>query len=188
MTRNFDSDFRDVVLTRPLPPSRPEISRRFRKNYLEWLSGPYNHAHAETAMWVAVITQAMVDALGKANNAEAAYHKKKATLWLIEAGPDFCRVCNLAGFDPGYVRRKVKKTLAAPRPWRAPPGKGKRYLERRAYRKRKSCEEKSDGGGFILAPPLRGSRREQMRSMQFESWGVFIGDAYPPRFASSLRD
>src|SRR5947208_1331494 len=88
----------------------------------------------ETSLWVAVITQAMMDALSRCNNAEATYHKHEAIHWLTGNSRDFITVCLFAGLDPDYVRRKSKRALAAPRPWRAEAGKGKRYLERKVYR------------------------------------------------------
>jgi len=110
---------------------------RIRYKPFEWFGGPFNPVRGENALWVAVITQAMMDALSRCKNSEAAYHKHEATRWLMDNSKDFIMVCLLAGFDPGYIRRQAKRALIAPRPWRAEAGKGKRYLERKSYRKRK---------------------------------------------------
>lgn len=90
----------------------------------------------EKAMWVAVITQAMMDALSRSNKSEDSYQRHEAIQWLTGGSKDFRTVCQLAGFDPDYIRKKAKQCLAAPRPWRAIAGTGKRYEERKAYRKR----------------------------------------------------
>ena len=91
----------------------------------------------ERALWVAVITQAIMDALSRANNSEARYYKNEAINWLTGNSKNFVSVCLNAGFDPDYIRRKAKRTLLQPKNWRAEAGKGKRYLERKEYRKRK---------------------------------------------------
>lgn len=113
----------------------------------DWLHTSHNPVRGETALWVAVITQAMMDALSRARNSEAQYEKHEAIHWLTSNSRDFTTVCLFAGMDPDYVRRKAKRTLAAPIPWRAEAGKGKRYLERKAYRKRLEEEASAD------APP-----------------------------------
>jgi hypothetical protein len=95
---------------------------------------PFNHARGETALWVAVITQAMMDALSKSKTPEMRYHKYEAIRWLSDNSKDFVMVCYFADMDPDYVRRKAKKSLLSPTAWRAEAGKGKRYMERKSYR------------------------------------------------------
>src|SRR5687768_12138993 len=103
----------------------------------DWpFGGGCNPVHGEMSLWSAVITQAMMDALSKARSSEALYHKQNAIRWLTGNSDDFITVCLLAGYDPDYVRKKAKQIIANPVPWRAEAGKGKRYLERREYRKR----------------------------------------------------
>lgn len=115
--------------------SRPRTKRRGQPVF-DFGGAPYNHARGETALWVAVITQAMMDALSNAASAEARYHKNEAIHWLTGNSRDFVMVCLSAGMDPDCVRRKAKRALASPSPWRAEAGKGKRYLERKAYRQK----------------------------------------------------
>jgi hypothetical protein len=112
------------------------LTKRAKKNYYDSLSDPFNPVRGEKALWVAVITQAMQDALNRATNAEALYHKHEATHWLTSNSKDFVTVCLFAGLDPDYVRRMAKRSLANPTLWRAEAGTGKRYQERKAYRKR----------------------------------------------------
>lgn len=111
-----------------------------------WQEEPFNHAKGEQALWAAVITQAMMDALSQSRNPEARHHRQAAINWLTGNSKDFVMVCLFAGMDPDYVRKNAKKALIQPVAWRAAPGKGTRYQERKAYRlrmKRKKPEEES---------------------------------------------
>ena len=146
-------------------------NQRRRHATLAWLEEPYNHASGEMALWIAVITQAMMDALSHVDNAESNYYKHEAIHWLSGNSKDFIMVCMCAGLDPDYVRRQAKRALVSPVAWRAEAGKGKRYLERKAYRRSKknvsaSRESQSDcagsqnsstGSNVIPAPRLRHS-------------------------------
>lgn len=118
--------------------NKPTRSRKkkTKSDYNGWFSGPYNPVRGETALWIAVITQAMMDALSRLDNAEARYHKHEAIRWLTGNSPDFIEVCLNAGFDPAFIRKRAKRALISPMPWRAAPGKGVRYQERKAYRER----------------------------------------------------
>ena len=115
-------------------PKKLKKAKRTLK--LNWpFDSSSNPVRGECAMWSAVITQAMMDALSRARTSESSYHKQEAIHWLTSNSSDFTTVCLLAGFDPDYIRKKAKKAIANPRPWRAEPGQGKRYHERREYRR-----------------------------------------------------
>lgn len=119
----------------PLKASpQPKGGKPLHEHSLTWLEERCSSARGETALWVAVITQAMMDALSRCQKAESRYQKHEATCWLTSNSKDFVDVCLRASMDPDYVRRKAKKALAAPTPWRAEAGKGKRYMERKHYR------------------------------------------------------
>jgi|CXWL01.1.fsa_nt_gi hypothetical protein len=120
-----------------LPPRR-----RKSPDYLMWLQEAYNTARGETALWVAVITQAMMDALSRCKKTESLYQKHEAICWLTSNNKDFIDVCLAAGMNPDYVRLKAKKVLVAPVPWRAEAGQGKRYQERKKYREKQRLKEK----------------------------------------------
>ena len=146
----------------PLPiPAAPR--RRRKPTIFDWLEESYNHAQGEMSLWIGVVTQAMIDALGKSRDPEVLYHKHEAIHWLSEGSKDFIMVCQCAGFDPDYVRRKAKRALACPMPWRAPAGKGERYLERKVYRenlrRRGTLETKSlyDDHRKVINSPWRPS-------------------------------
>ena len=133
--------------------SQSKRSRRQKQQpHFDWLSGPYNPVRGESAMWIAVITQAMMDALTQSTSSEALYHKHESACWLSGRSPDFVTVCLLAGLDPDYVRTRAKRALAAPRQWRAEAGKGKRYLERKAYRARLKQQPAEPEHNIIVGP------------------------------------
>lgn len=120
-------------------PRNPQPKKKAHS--VEWPQEPYNYVRGETGLWAAVITQAMMDALSKSRNPETLYHKHEAIRWLTDNSKDFVMVCHFAGMDPDYVRRRAKRALLAPVLWRAEPGKGRRYLERRAYRQKHKKQE-----------------------------------------------
>jgi hypothetical protein len=105
------------------------------------ITGPYDSARSERSMWVAVITQAMMDALTRSRKPEEQFSKFEAIRWLTGNSADFKTVCMLAGMEPGYVRSRAKKALISETSWRAAAGTGKRYEERKAYRNRHKKEQ-----------------------------------------------
>ena len=129
----IDRKIIDSVAPEPIKPKHKSATPK--SNAFDWLLDQNYHVRGEMALWVAVITQAMMDALSRSDNSEARYNKHEAINWLTGNSRNFITVCHYAGLDPDYVRKKAKRALVAPQPWRAEAGKGKRYLERKAYRK-----------------------------------------------------
>lgn len=118
------------------------ITKRIRKKdtpeMSEWPFGAgISVIRGEHALWAAVITQAMMDALSRKRTVEAQHYKQEAIHWLTCNSADFITVCLHAGFDPDYIRVQAKRAMANPKPWRAAPGKGKRYHKRQAQRRRR---------------------------------------------------
>ena len=139
MTHNIYSDDNGTYNTNTnSPPAKHKLpSRKSKKNIpFCWHDLNFNPVRGEMALWVAVITQAMMDALSNAKNTETQYHKHEAIRWLTENSKDFIEVCHNAGLDPDDIRCKAKKTIANPSLWRAKAGTGKRYLERKKYRQK----------------------------------------------------
>ena len=99
-----------------------------------WLQENYDTAKGETALWVAVIMQAVTDARSKCKKAESKFFKNEAINWLTGNSKDFVDVCLCAGLNPDYVRSRAKKAIISATAWRAEAGKGKRYEERKKYR------------------------------------------------------
>lgn len=89
-------------------------------------------ADHEPGLWRAVITQALVDAASKSRKSEAKRSRNDALTWLLGNDRDFEAVCDHAGFDPSYVRRRAKEALARGCHWRLPNGQGWRTQARRA--------------------------------------------------------
>lgn len=141
-------------------PSPTSTRRKKERQYYPWFDGPYDSARGEAALWTAVITQALMDGMSQSKNPEQRYHKQAAIQWLTSGSKDFHMVCMLAGLDSDYVRRKAKKALFSKTAWRAAPGKGSRYQERKAYRARtrKIVKQPTDelaepAGAVILTGP-----------------------------------
>ena len=105
--------------------------KRRKSTGIPWLDEPYSQVKGETALWTAVITQAMMDALQRTTSAEARFCKDEAIRWLTSNSKDFIEVCHYANLNPDYVRCKAKKALVSPVAWRAAPGQGKRYKKRK---------------------------------------------------------
>ncbi|MBY0407595.1 MAG: hypothetical protein K2Q01_07875 [Rickettsiales bacterium] len=106
----------------------------------DWLNDSYDSVRGERALWIAVVTQAMMDALSRSRKPEDQFSKFEATRWLTGNSAHFKTVCMLAGLDPVYVRVRAKKALASNTLWRAEAGTGKRYEERKAYREKRKKE------------------------------------------------
>lgn len=65
----------------------------------------------EQLLWRMVITQALVDARSRMQGTEARLERNRARHWLLHGGADFTMVCELAGMDANYVRRRVRNIL-----------------------------------------------------------------------------
>jgi len=120
-----------------------KTSRGYEGPPFDWITDANNPVRAERSIWIAVITQAMMDALSRSQKPEEQFHKFEATRWLTDNSQDFRNVCSLADLDPDYVRLKAKKALATGGLWRAEAGTGKRYEERKAYREREKKQHKT---------------------------------------------
>jgi hypothetical protein len=118
--------------------SKKRISKKSRRWAVgnPWFSDPYNPVLGECSLWMAVITQALMDSLSHSSHPEQRYHKEAAMQWLTGNSKDFIYVCTLAGMDPSNVRKRAKKALLTPVEWRASAGKGARYEKRKVYRER----------------------------------------------------
>ncbi len=84
----------------------------------------------EPSLWKAVITQALMDAASNSHKDDAGRAKRDAIAWLLNDSPDFEYVCDNAGLDPSYVRRKAIEALGRNCRWRLPAGEGWRSKQR----------------------------------------------------------
>ncbi len=133
-----------ISLKKPTPTStstrlsnlKPAKKHRVSIKPHDWAMGNLPTASSDKALWIAVISRAMLDAISTANDAEQRYHRQEAIAWLTGGGMDFHMVCLMAGMEPSEIRRKAKHAISNPRPWRAAPRTGARFLERLAYRQK----------------------------------------------------
>jgi hypothetical protein len=71
-----------------------------------------------TALWRAVIMQALIDAGNNFKRAEYKNYKAQAISWLSGNSDDFLEVCMLADMEPDYVKKMTKLALARNCKWR----------------------------------------------------------------------
>jgi hypothetical protein len=66
----------------------------------------------ERDLWVKVLRIQLLDALRPVIGTKCSVRKGKSLIkrraisWLMSGGADYEEVCTLAGFDPGFIRRK----------------------------------------------------------------------------------
>ncbi|MCH2546844.1 MAG: hypothetical protein MK052_04445 [Alphaproteobacteria bacterium] len=78
----------------------------------------FNPVKGETALWTAVITQALMDAGSESRKPEAQHEKAKAIRWLLGNSEDFITVCQNAGRDPQVIRHKAMAAIERGCVWR----------------------------------------------------------------------
>lgn len=106
---------------RPAACMQPPVNITYAS--LSVSSDPYNPVRGETALWQAVITQALMDASTNSVKPDARYIRHNALNWLLSRGKDFVTVCHNAGLEPEDVRRKAVEALKRGCKWRAEPEK-----------------------------------------------------------------
>jgi hypothetical protein len=62
-------------------------------------------------VWIAVVAQAVIDAMSKSSYGRDYRNKLKALEWLKGDSEDFVITCHYAGLDPEYVQLKVRNIL-----------------------------------------------------------------------------
>ncbi len=155
MTQEKVIDDKPTTQTDTTPQQEKPAPKKSTSPIFEWLDDVNKQVRGETSLWVAVITQAMMDALSNAKTSEARYHKHEAINWLTGNSRNFNTVCHFANLDPDYVRRKAKRAIVSPQNWRAEPGTGKRFYERQAYRKRqKALKSQQEESGPAALPSV----------------------------------
>jgi hypothetical protein len=92
----------------------------------------YGFADHEPGLWKAVITQALMDAASKSAKSEAQKSRREALEWLLGSSIDFEVVCDNAGLDPSYVRKRAADAILRECAWRAPAGQGWRCQQKAA--------------------------------------------------------
>lgn len=70
------------------------------------------------ALWKAVITQALMDAGNNFKKKEYKTIKARAISWLDGKSDDFKDVCEMAGLEPEYIRKKSGEAIKNGCKWR----------------------------------------------------------------------
>ncbi len=66
----------------------------------------------EKNLWRAVLGQAFEDAFGPARYEKTVNNRRDAQVFLTDYNADsFVTVCENAGFDPSFVKKRVEKTI-----------------------------------------------------------------------------
>jgi hypothetical protein len=111
-------------------------SKQVERGFLDNQDG--EHLCGYRALWRAVITQALMDAGSNSNKIEFKKEKARAISWLNGDSEDFIEVCEMAGLEPCYVKKKAKEAIKNGCKWREetnPILKQKNIIERRFERK-----------------------------------------------------
>lgn len=87
---------------------------------IDWIDPEkgYGLVRGEQALWRAVILQMLEDATNNSKKPQEQFARTQARNWLEGTHRDFATVCELAGFDISYVRKKVKQALLNHCQWR----------------------------------------------------------------------
>lgn len=82
-----------------------------------------------TALWRAVIMQALIDAGNNFKRPEYKSYKAHAISWLSGGSDDFLEVCSLADLEPDYVKKMAKEAISRSCKWRKDKPKKFKQLE-----------------------------------------------------------
>ena len=89
----------------------------------------YHVTLPEKDLWIAVLCRAVLDACKgppdldmkvKANISHKShykYNREQARHFFLHGGPHFRHICEMAGRDPNYVQRKIKKIILRKNGW-----------------------------------------------------------------------
>jgi len=91
---------------------------RSLNSFTSWVGSPHtvggHSADPETRLFSAVLSQAVHDAFsGHADKSD----RNQAVDFLTKDSFHLCMICDLAGRDAGYVRRKIRKKLLRENGW-----------------------------------------------------------------------
>lgn len=97
--------------------------RMARASGIDWIESEAGGRviRGERAVWRAVILQMLEDATNHSKKPQEKRHRDQALNWLEGTSEDFKIVCDLAGFEPAFVRKKVKQALLNSTRWRKKP-------------------------------------------------------------------
>jgi len=79
------------------------------KSFVKTLQYSNQQSESENRLFCAVIYQAIDDASYKGLDKRYLRYKQEAIDWLTNMSNDFCLVCQLANYEPQYVKDQIKK-------------------------------------------------------------------------------
>lgn len=126
-------------------------------------SETFDPVRAETALWRAVITQALMDAGSESRKPEAAQEKRQAIRWLLGNSEDFITVCLNADLDPSHIRSKALAAIERGCVWRQ--GMAEKRLQGQDASLPKGYEKKSLHRRPIAPYPHTSFRSNSLQSI-----------------------
>jgi len=79
------------------------------KSFVKTLQFSKNKLNPELRLFCSIIYQALEDAMYKGLEKRHLRYKHEAIEWLTGMSNDFCLICNMANYEPEYVKDKVKQ-------------------------------------------------------------------------------
>jgi len=79
------------------------------KSFSKTLQHSITNHNSETRLFCAILYQAIDDASYKGIDKKYLRYKQEAIEWLTNMSEDFCVICNLANYNPEYVKDQVKR-------------------------------------------------------------------------------
>jgi len=79
------------------------------KSFSKTLQHSITNHNSETRLFCAIIYQAIDDASYQGLDKRYLRYKQNAIEWLTTMSEDFCTICNMANYNPEYVKDQVKR-------------------------------------------------------------------------------
>jgi len=81
------------------------------KSFVKTLLNPSNKINKEKRLFCAIIIQAIEDASYKGLDKRHLKYKHEAIEWLTTMSEDFCYITEIAGYNPEYIKDKIKNLM-----------------------------------------------------------------------------
>ena len=79
------------------------------KSFSKTLQHSITNHNSETRLFCAILYQAIDDASYKGIDKKYLRYKQEAIEWLTNMSSDFCLICNMANYEPQYVKDQIKQ-------------------------------------------------------------------------------
>lgn len=127
-----------------------------RHTGIDWIDpeNGYGRVRGEQALWRAVILQTLEDAANQSLKPNDQYNRFMAREWLTSESKDFYMVCDLAGFDVGYLRKSIKRALLNNCKWRRESGVKSKKKKKTKHKPKISSTDKHTFSDVVKFPAL----------------------------------